>query len=167
MSQGVRQDVVHPSLLDRLTDLQPQRSVDGGNERGYSMQRLKAAILRDVTWLLNTSHLAASLDLRPYPQIESSTLNYGVSALHGQSRDGVDVDLLRQSLVTALRRFEPRLLPASLKVEALEDGEAGTLQFRITADLWAEPVPLRMVMRTEIDPGLDAIHVVEARMEAA
>jgi type VI secretion system protein ImpF len=168
MSQASSQDLVQPSLLDRLTDLHPHHAADSRAERVYSLQRLKAAILRDVTWLLNTSHLAPTVDLRAFPQVAASTLNFGVATLHGHSREGVDIDLLRQMIVTSLRRFEPRLLPASLRVEALDEArQAGPLHFRIEADLWAEPVPLRMVMRTEFDQEVDAIRVVEARPESA
>jgi type VI secretion system protein ImpF len=168
MNHLAKQNLVQPSLLDRLTDLHPQHASDSRNERVFSVQRLKAAILRDVTWLLNASHLAATVDLRDCPQVAASTLNYGVATLHGHSREGVDTDMLRQMIVASLRRFEPRLLPGSLKVEAVDDGRLpGSLHFRIEADLWAEPVPLRMVMRTELDRDLDAVRVVEARTEGA
>ncbi|MFC7556281.1 type VI secretion system baseplate subunit TssE [Pseudoroseomonas wenyumeiae] len=168
MNPMSKQDLVQPSLLDRLTDLHPQHAADGRDERVFSIQRLKAAILRDVTWLLNASHLAATVDLRDYPHVAASTLNYGIATLHGHSKEGVDTDLLRQRIITSLRRFEPRLLPGGLRVEVLDDGRlSGSLRFRIEADLWAEPMPLRMVMRTELDRELDAIRVVEARPESA
>ncbi|MBO1073703.1 type VI secretion system baseplate subunit TssE [Roseomonas marmotae] len=167
MIQSFNQDLVQPSLLDRLTDLHPQHATDSGSERVLSVRRLREAILRDVTWLLNTSHLDSVVDLRAFPQIAASTLNYGVATLHGHSMEGVDLNLLRQMIVTSLRRFEPRLLPGSLHVEALDQGRRpGSLHFRIEADLWAEPVPLRMIMRTELDQELDAIRVVEARAES-
>ena len=157
-----QQDLVQPSLLDRLTDGHPQP--DEG--RMFSRQRLSEVVLRDLSWLLNATQLASSVDLQPYPHVAQSTLNYGVRALTGRNRDGISADQLRRGILLSLRRFEPRLIASSIKVTCLsEANEYDVLRLKIEADLWAQPMPLRMVMHTEVDRELGNIRVVETPAE--
>lgn len=167
MARAVKRDVVQPSLLDRLTDEEPRSASEVQDRRSFSIRQLREVILRDISWLLNTNQLAATVDLLPYPEVAASTVNYGVWPLGGQIREGIDANALGQEILSSLQRFEPRLLPDSLRVMAIEDPQdGGALHFRIEADLWAQPVPLRMVMRTEIDRELDVVRVVELGAEA-
>ncbi|TSD89893.1 type VI secretion system baseplate subunit TssE [Mycobacterium sp. KBS0706] len=168
MARAVKRDLVQPSLLDRLTDDQPRSATEAQDRRSFSVRQLREVILRDISWLLNTNQLAATVDLQAYPHVAASTLNYGIWPLGGHIREGVDASALRQEILASLHRFEPRLLPDSLRVTAIEDGQdIGSLHFKIEADLWAHPVPLRMVMRTEVDRELDVVRVVEMRAEAS
>ena len=59
--------------------------------------------------------------------------------------------ILRQAIVA----FEPRILPRTLEVEVVLDGyamdshnQAGML---IRGMLWAQPVPLELMLRTDVD----------------
>ncbi|WP_138464443.1 type VI secretion system baseplate subunit TssE [Poseidonocella sp. HB161398] len=163
-----------PSLLDRLTDDAPllredPRGRPGGGPAGGppgGLAGLKRAILRDISWLLNTAALERSADLSACPHVAASCLNYGAPSLYGREREGLDLYRLQEEIADALRRFEPRLAPGSLLVSGWESGEAGAaICLRIEAELRVEPMPVRMVMRTEIDPDSPAIRVVEARGE--
>ena len=154
-----------PTLLDRLTDDHPEEPAEGDASRARSIAQLREAILRDLSWLLNTSHIASSVDLTPYPEVAMSTLNYGVRSRTGRELDGLDPSALRLEMLRSLRRFEPRLLPESLEVTVIEDGGHGSFQLRIEADLWAEPQPLRMLMRTEPGETAGTVRVVELRGE--
>ena len=60
---------------------------------------------------------------------------------------------IRAAIRTAIERFEPRLLPGSLEVSLREDGDArgALVSFDIRAELWAEPVPLDLYLRTQLD----------------
>jgi type VI secretion system protein ImpF len=159
------QDRILPALLDRLTDDHPHQQVEGDASRTFSLSRLREAILRDLSWLLNTSQLAATIDLTPYPDVAISTLNYGVHSRTGHEVGGLDPSVLRHETLLSLRRFEPRLLPESLQVAVIEDRRDGTFQFRIEADLHAEPQPVRMLMRTEVGEATGSVRVVEMRGE--
>jgi type VI secretion system protein ImpF len=155
------QDRILPALLDRLTDDHPDQRVEGEVSRTFSLARLREAVLRDLSWLLNTSQLSATVDLTPYPEIARSTLNYGVHSRTGQEVGGIDPSFLRHETLLSLRRFEPRLLPESLQVVVIEDRRDGTFQFKIEAELHAEPQPARMMMRTEVNETTGSIRVVE------
>jgi len=159
--RGMSQDLVHLGLLERLTDDFPQETVDTVSSRTFSLTRLREAILRDLSWLLNTSQLATSVDLTPYPDVAISTLNYGVRSRTGREVESLDPSVLRREILQSLRRFEPRLLPGSLEVTVIEAARDGTFQFGIVADLWAQPQPVRMRMRTEIGETAGSVRVVE------
>ena len=47
---------LQPSLLDRLTDLQPDKATEGREDRVIDMRRLREIIQRDLAWLLNTNN---------------------------------------------------------------------------------------------------------------
>jgi len=42
-------DALQPALLDRLTDHDPGRKVEGRDERVLSRSQLRASVLRDLT----------------------------------------------------------------------------------------------------------------------
>jgi len=166
-SRAGAQDRIQPALLDRLMDDNPDELAEGEISRTFSLARLRKAILRDLSWLLNTSQLATTVDLSLYPEVAMSTLNYGVRSRTGREVGGLDPSTLRHEILLSLRRFEPRLVPESLQVTVIEDKRDGTFQFRIEADLWATPVPLRMLMRTEAGEITGSVRVVEVRGEGA
>jgi type VI secretion system protein ImpF len=145
---------LQPSLLDRLTDHEPGKSQEAREQRVFSLSRLREAVLRDLTWLLNTTHLQAGEDLEPYPEVARSVLNYGIPDLSGISVSGTDVPGLERALRQAISEFEPRILRDSLRVR-LEINEAqmsrNAMTFLIEGELWAEPVPLRLYLKSEID----------------
>ena len=45
---------VTPSLIDRLIDRDPNAATDPHTTRAQSVRQLKAALRRDLEWLLNT-----------------------------------------------------------------------------------------------------------------
>jgi type VI secretion system protein ImpF len=159
------QDRVQPSLLDRLTDDEPKNRYETRDHRMFSMSRLREAVLRDLSWLLNASHLEATQDLSEFPDVASSVLNFGIPPLTGLVKEGIDATALSRQILIALRRYEPRLLPDTIRV-SLNRATIGTaaFEFVIEADLWAQPVPLRMLLRTEVDRELDMVKVVEQRL---
>lgn len=162
MSQSSYRDLVQPSLLDRLTD-DGDGPGDGG--RAFSIQRLREVILRDVTWLLNASPLGTTVDLDSFPEVAASVLNYGVRSFTGLGGENIDRAAFERSIEETLTLFEPRLVQ-DIKVRLLPANRSDTsLRFTIEANLWAQPVPLRLRMRTEIDRDLNTIRIVEQRTE--
>lgn len=134
---------------------------------GATLEQIKVSLLHDISALLNANGLDRTVDLASYPQVAASTLNYGAPALDGQHREGLNLYRLQEDIARALRRFESRLLPDSVRVTSHDDhGVRAGISIRIEADLRAEPMPLRMVMRTEIDPDTPVIRVIEQRGES-
>ena len=155
---------LRPSLLDRLTDLHPDRTRETTDDLSVTEARLREQVRRDLSWLFNTTRLPAGTDLGPYPQVQSSILNYGMIALTGQLLSSIRAAELESSVRAALLNFEPRLLPESLQVVAKiarnPFGKAA-LVVEITGDLHAEPLPLALYVRTEIDVETGRVYVGE------
>jgi type VI secretion system protein ImpF len=155
-------DRLQPSLLDRLTDEEPQAQQESRDRRVMSLRRLREAVVRDLAWLLNTSDLGTVVDLRDYPQVAQSVLNYGLPALAGATASSVDAAALERLLRQAICTFEPRILRKSLKIKVIVAGDQmnhNALNFDIEGELWAQPVPLRLYLKTEIDLETGSISV--------
>jgi len=164
MSDLSMQDRLQPSLLDRLTDDDPTNKQESREQRFFSLNKLRAAVLRDLSWLLNATQYEATDDLSAYPRVAASVLNYGVPAYSGQSILGLKMHEVQSRMAAALRVFEPRLLPETVSVSLLSSSRTtSSLEFRLEGDLWAQPVPVRMFMKTDIDRDLDIIRVVESQ----
>jgi type VI secretion system protein ImpF len=154
VAELTQKERLQPSLLDRLTDDEPDQTIESRDRRVLSPARLRECVRRDLTWLLNTTHLAAVQSLRDYPAVGTSVLNFGMPDLTGQTSSSVDVRALERVMTQVIASFEPRLLRSSVKIRLHVDEEKmshNALIFHIEAELWAQPLPLRLFLRTEID----------------
>jgi len=165
MAEPASRSRLRPSLLDRLTDLHPERARETTDDASVNEALLREQVRRDLSWLFNTTHLAAGTDLAPYPQVGSSILNYGIVSLTGELLSSIDSRQLETHVRTSLLNYEPRLLPESLEVSVrLGKSSFGTaaLVIDIRADLHSEPLPLALYVRTEIDVETGRVHVGDA-----
>jgi len=154
MAELTSKEHLQPSLLDRLTDLNPDRKTDTIEERVMSLRRLKESVIRDLEWLLNTGSLDTSHDLDDFPQVQRSVLNYGIQDIAGGSASGKDTTTMERDLKQSIIDFEPRILPGSLRVGVkIDDTEmsAQTLIFEIQGELWWQPLPERFYLKTTLD----------------
>jgi type VI secretion system protein ImpF len=111
-------------------------------------------VRRDLSWLLNTSNLASVRDLEDYPEVERSTVNFGIPDLAGKTASSLDTAAVTKLLKRAILQFEPRLLKNSVKVRLVVDHDQHTpnaVCFAIEADLWSQPLPLKLYFRTDLD----------------
>jgi type VI secretion system protein ImpF len=158
-------DTLQPALLDRLTDHDPTRQVESRQERVISRSQLRASVLRDLSWLFNTTNLAADSELAAYPLVARSTLNYGLTPLSGKLVSGLDLRGLERVLRDAILRFEPRILPHTLSVTGLSSTEPlahhNVVSFEIRGDLWGHPYPLELLLKTDVDLENGEIRIAE------
>lgn len=154
MAEPASKKRLQPSLLERLTDLHPERRHEATEDVSVNEAQLREQVRRDLSWLFNTTQLAASTDLAPYPQVQRSILNYGIMDLTGHLLNSIAPEQLEESVRAALLSYEPRLLADSLAI-AVKLGKnpagAAALVVEIHADLYCEPLPLALHVRTEID----------------
>jgi type VI secretion system protein ImpF len=159
------QDRLQPALLDRLTDEQPDQKLEPREQRTLSKTRLRQAVLRDLAWLFNTVKLEASEDLAGLPHVRRSVVNFGMTALSGSTASTLDAISLTSAIKQAILDFEPRIVPASLQVKTVID--AGQLDHHnivgveIQGHLWAQPVPLELLVRTEIDLETGRVEIAD------
>jgi type VI secretion system protein ImpF len=148
-------DRLQPALLDRLTDLAPQSHVESEDARVMNKSQIRDAVLRDLSWLLNSVQPLGKTIATHHPQVADSVLNYGLPAMSGQLASRVDVSLLERTIKQAILRFEPRVMEDSLQVRALDASSVldthNVIEFEIHGFMWAQPVPLELLLRTQID----------------
>lgn len=148
------QERLQPSLLDRLRDDAPQRVSEPLGQWVLSTEQLRASVQRDLEWLFNCPNLEDVEDFSRFPLARRSVVNYGVPDLAGKVLSSTNVIELQRQIREAILTYEPRLMPDSLRITivAHPDGMgANALQFRIEARLWANPIPVYVLMRTAVD----------------
>src|SRR5690242_21057835 len=130
------------------------------------MRTLRECVLRDVAWLLNATGLSAGQDLSDHPLVAESVLNYGLPDLTGKTASGLDIGELERLMAQAIRDFEPRIRRDSVRVRALaasdRAGQQNTLIFEIEGELWGQPMPERLFLKTEVDLEVGDVRVSDA-----
>ena len=149
------QDRLQPALLDRLTDEEPEKRLEPREQRVISKSRMRQAVLRDLAWLFNATRLEADTDLSRAPYARRSVINFGLPSLAGQPASSLEITDLERAIRQAILDFEPRILPQTLHVRAIVEQSRldhhNVIGVEIQGQLWAQPVPLEMLIRTEID----------------
>lgn len=161
------QDLLQPALLDRLTDEDSGTRIEPREARVMNKRELRAAVLRDLAWLLNTARLERKDELGSVPYARRSVINYGLPALSGRTASSIEITDLERGIREAIIEFEPRILADSLRVRAVEvadHNQHNVIGIQISGQLWAEPVPMELLVRTEID--LETGHVALADLNA-
>jgi type VI secretion system protein ImpF len=168
-------DRLQPSLLDRLIDTAPREAREPSEARVLSRQQLRAAVLRDLSWLFNASRPEPEPDslregeLRQWaeaPEARRSVLNYGMPAFAGSTLSTIDARAIESSIAQAIRDFEPRIDPKSLKVEVsinLHASHHNKLQIIIRGQMWSQPVPLELLLAADMDVETGHTRVREMR----
>lgn len=144
---------LQPSLLDRLTDHEPGNLKETREDRVIDVRRLREIIQRDLSWLLNTNNHESLIDPEKYPNVVNSTLNYGVREVAGQVSSVERAGEIRKMIHRAIERFEPRIQAGTLDVDYRTDDQSGDtiISYDIRADMWAQPLPLELYLRSEIN----------------
>lgn len=166
MAELTQKERLQPSLLDRLIDDDPTSRVESREQRVFAMTKLRELVLRDLAWLLNCESLENLEDLEPFPHVKKSVVNFGVPALSGTTLSGTNLQLLEKRVRAAVNVFEPRILSDSVSVRAYKsDSEMSkkSLSIEIEGELWAQPIPLRLFLRTEVDLDTGTVIVKEQK----
>ena len=146
---------IHPCLLDRLQDDDSATRVESRASRVVSTQTYRTGVLRDLSWLFSTSaHLpvegtkpGTEFRISDFPEVERSVINYGIRHLFGLTAP--DMGALEDSLYNAIAVFEPRIIKDTLRVRAFMINQI--VNFEIAGDLWANPIPEKLFIKTQID----------------
>src|SRR5271168_1273946 len=119
------------SVLDRLIDEEPKSSVEAPPTRAESLRRLKAAVRRDLEWLLN-SHIPVQPPPEGATELAKSVYNYGLPDICSLNlanvRNRTDLARLMESMIGF---FEPRLLGVKVSMAPAAKGPMPQLRFVI------------------------------------
>ena len=144
---------LQPSLLDRLTDLEPVSVTEARDDRVINIRRLRDIIRRDLAWLLNSNSMDTLIDADQYPHASNSVLNYGVRETAGDFSTEKRAAEIRKAIKRAIIMFEPRIKEGTLEIVARNDKKSSQtiIEFDIHADMWAQPLPMELYLRSQID----------------
>lgn len=170
MADGNRRGYLDPTLFDKLvadheiggmrgTELE---SVEERREtlRYFSVPQierfneaaLRSTVRRELAWLLNTTNLAAVVDLEPYPQVRTSVVNYGVPDLAGRAVTSRLIHQRAKDIRAAIQAFEPRIEKSSLEVTATRKVEReNAITFLIEADVRSAVRAIPVKFRTDVE----------------
>jgi type VI secretion system protein ImpF len=153
MADKMLAERLQPSLLDRLTDAEPGKRGEDRAHRVIDVGRLREIIQRDLAWLLNTNNIESLVDLEHLPNVAHSVLNYGVREVSGEFSTSYRAELIRKSILRAIETHEPRIIPGSAVIELRTEESGGEMlvAFDIHADMWAQPMPLELYLRSKVD----------------
>ncbi|MCX7088477.1 MAG: type VI secretion system baseplate subunit TssE [Methylococcales bacterium] len=154
MAELTQKERLQPSLLDRLVDDAPEKEQESREQRVLSLSKLRQCVLRDLAWLLNTSTLDTIQNLDDFPFVSHCVVNYGIHDLVGATISSADADEIQRKIRQAIWDFEPRIFPESVTVKVtVSDNQMNknAITFDIEGELWAQPLPLHLYLRTELD----------------
>jgi len=162
MSRIRNDQLLVPSLLDRLLDDEPDVSVELPKQRAQKLKELKQSVKRDLEYLLNTR-----VSLRFYPEdfknVETSVLNFGIPDFSGVAMGSrKQQEMLRERVEAAVTRFETRF--KEVHVELVVDPDhllQRSIRFRIDGILHAEPAPEPVVFDSILSPVVGEFVVQE------
>ncbi|MDY0745970.1 type VI secretion system baseplate subunit TssE [Paucibacter sp. R3-3] len=174
MAELNSRDRLQPSLLDRLIDDAPQQRTEALDARALTRQQLRAAVLRDLSWLFNAirnepepnSSRRDDLALwKTAPEARRSVLNYGMPAFAGVTLASMDTKLIEREVTEAIKAFEPRIDPKTLSIEVKIDpnNHHNMMQLVIRGQMWSQPVPLELLLAADVDVETGSTRVRELR----
>jgi type VI secretion system protein ImpF len=151
---------ITPSILDRLLDFEPDLTREPPASRARSLRELKQSVRRDLEWLLNTrSHLGEAAS--QLEEVNKSMAVYGLPDFTGMGvKSPGEQKMLVNSLETAIRLFEPRLMDLHVTLEPIDEIKR-VLKFRIEARLKVDPVPEPVTFDTVLQMGSGQFEVRE------
>ncbi|KPX21148.1 Uncharacterized protein ALO71_01784 [Pseudomonas amygdali pv. dendropanacis] len=124
-----------PSLLDRLLDDRPHKSVESSSQRLSSLADYKASIVRDLEILVNTRQSLVANELEGFANLSGTILDYGMPDFTSRSvLDPQDRLLIQRQLEKAISVGDRRFRSVKVQLLAQQTGQR-MLTFRVDAVL--------------------------------
>ena len=179
MAQPAARGRLNPTIFDKLVGGNVVSGVQSASEAGggkahtlggfsdseierFNESGLRTSVKRELGWLLNTTNLAAAIDLDPYPEVKTSVLNYGVPDLAGKSLTRRLVLQRARDIRKALISFEPRLSEQSLNIDVSDTIEReNAVTFVIQGDIRSAMRAIPVKLRTDVEADTAAVTVRE------
>lgn len=157
-----------PSLMDRLTDQEPDRRLEAPRPQVMSFQEYRSGFQRDLLRLLSYGLQPEQSEYAAYPAVETSVLNYGMPNLLGMADLAMKPGVVEHHIREAIYRFEPRVNRDTLRVRVTRvdvpgDSAMRNLEIEIQAELWAKPYSENVYILTSVDLHKASLRVKEWR----
>jgi type VI secretion system protein ImpF len=155
---------ITPSLLDNLTDEEPEKDHEPVKSRYQQLLDLRASVRHDLENLLNTRRPVLSWPIE-WQELNTSLVAYGAPDIMSKL---LDTNTLQNEfcdeLTKTLQNFEPRLKNVQVKLLPNPLTHDQTLRLRVVALLSIEPAPEPIVLDSIITLGKDTFTVVEGEL---
>lgn len=152
MSDAKDSRPVLASLLDRLSDDDPDRDQEVPIT-GRKLERiLREAIRRDIEGLLNTRRRCLPVPAE-LSEVQGTIVDYGVPDFLGQtlSSERRRKQFLRR-IADCLKEQEPRFKSVDVELTGGVDQVDRSFDFRIKAVVFAEPAPESLSLDSRVEP---------------
>lgn len=149
-STGSQPNITLQSFCTIETRNERNLAAEPAEQRQISVRRLRELVCRDLAVLLNSTSLDTSVDLSELPLIQRSVLNFGLPSYVGRSSRSLELRQVARDVEEVIRRFEPRLSEVRVTPDAPGDDDENQINLRIDAQLWSQPAPQRLLLRTRI-----------------
>ncbi|MCA8977195.1 MAG: type VI secretion system baseplate subunit TssE [Planctomycetes bacterium] len=147
------------SLLDRLTDHDPDRELEVPLS-GRPLERLlREAIRRDIESFLNARRRCVPLPAE-LERVHGTILDYGVPDFvgHTLSTERRRRQFLKR-IVEHLKQHEPRFKSVDIEIVGGLDQVERSFHFRIKAVVFAEPAPESLSFDSRVEPVTRAFSI--------
>ncbi|MFJ3458578.1 type VI secretion system baseplate subunit TssE [Scandinavium goeteborgense] len=150
-----------PTLFERLMDDDPKSHGEPYDSFFFNSQAMRKIVRGDILAILNNSNIEQQIDADKYQRVCGSVLNYGVSPMVGEHADAHNWPQIEKAIRHAILRFEPRIIPDSLRVSPVLAKDApsrhGVVVFEIRGLIFWEPYPLDLCFSGAYDTGMEKI----------
>jgi type VI secretion system protein ImpF len=147
MNEGRR--LVRRSVIDRLVQSEAHEPRNWSD----SVRLHRAAVLRDVEWLLNTRRIAQPAPAE-LPELRQSLYHFGLPDVSSLSADSSDSRrLLLRQVEEAIAQFEPRLSNVHVSEPGAASSSVRRLRFVVEALLHLETESEPIVFDTVLESG--------------
>lgn len=140
-----------PALLDRLIDDEPKLQKERCDRFFYTAREMRTIVLRDLIALLNSTSMEDMLDAGRHAYVAESVLNYGIAPMTGSYAIQHNWATIEKIFRVAILRFEPRIIPESLRVTAPDKlatpFKNGMMLFEIHALIYWQPCPIDLAAK--------------------
>ena len=149
-------------LVDRLIDQDPSNRLEAPVTRAESLRQFRAAVKRDLEWLLNTTRMPIELP-EACSELRQSLLFYGLPDLTSMPvQSAGDERKLVRALEIAIEVFEPRLAHARVTSSDEFQKAKQSITFHVEAVLMVDPAPERIAFDTVLEISKGAYSVKDA-----
>jgi type VI secretion system protein ImpF len=141
------------SILDRLVDDEPEKSVDTPVTHSQLLREHRESVLRDLANLLNTRRRTPGPP-KGLKDLVPSMADYGMRDFLAENlASPAQREELRAAIEEIILRYEPRFKRVNVRLFNVDDEAAdASLRLRIEALLYAEPAPITLSFDSIMDP---------------
>lgn len=149
-------------LLDRLLDDHPEQQQESARAHHLLIYQLKESVRRDLENLFNTRQCCVGAN-KSLSHVQNALPNYGLpdAATLNLSSQKARLEFCR-TVEAAIKRFEPRIRIASVKIQSAFDAEDPSIRFRVEASLHALSADEVIVFDSALNPLTQSVKVAES-----